>query len=287
MKRFFAVVSVFVLTGYAFGADEILETELSGTAVDGYDPSKNITGFTVQTGGDSVMLKAWDKDGASGYIFKTKLSGTALDAFNPGSPICSLTVSTVSGWVIMTAHAQDGTSGQIIETRLSGTALQSYICSSGQAIHGFTVYTTGVWFPDGRGLRVTTGPVGIEEDKESGRQGEERLVTGLNVIAPNPCVGGYTRISYTVGTGYQALGTRHSALGEKQMTNDQCPMTISIYDLSGRLVTTLISKSQKSGRYSLSWRGVDDSGRKVATGIYFLRLTAGKFVEVRKLVVIR
>ncbi|TES91008.1 MAG: T9SS type A sorting domain-containing protein [Candidatus Cloacimonadota bacterium] len=57
------------------------------------------------------------------------------------------------------------------------------------------------------------------------------------------------------------LGTGHSALGKNLITNDQCPMTISIYDVSGRLVKSV---PLTTNHLSL---GTDLKG-----GIYFLRI---------------
>ena len=52
-------------------------------------------------------------------------------------------------------------------------------------------------------------------------------------------------------------------------------VVLSVYDVSGRFVSNLFdSKNQslKPGIYNITWNGKDDSGRKVASGIYFYRL---------------
>ncbi|RPI00660.1 MAG: T9SS C-terminal target domain-containing protein, partial [Calditrichaeota bacterium] len=58
---------------------------------------------------------------------------------------------------------------------------------------------------------------------------------------------------------------------------------VQIYDITGKLVTTLVDDQQTAGYHSVIWKGVDASGLRVATGIYFYKMTAGKFVEVRKM----
>lgn len=49
-------------------------------------------------------------------------------------------------------------------------------------------------------------------------------------------------------------------------------VTVKIYDLSGRLVKTLLSGEQTAGTHTEVWDGTDDAGRKVAAGVYFCQL---------------
>ena len=62
---------------------------------------------------------------------------------------------------------------------------------------------------------------------------------------------------------------------------------IRVYNLSGAFVTTLLSEYQEAGRYETVWRGEDDSGRRVSSGVYFYRLETGDFVETKRMVLIR
>jgi hypothetical protein len=48
---------------------------------------------------------------------------------------------------------------------------------------------------------------------------------------------------------------------------------LRIFDATGRMVRTLAAKNLKAGNYTAVWNGSDDTGRKVANGIYFVRLT--------------
>ncbi len=60
-----------------------------------------------------------------------------------------------------------------------------------------------------------------------------------------------------------------------------------IFDVSGRRVRTLVREKQLPGGYSVVWDGRNDGGRPVATGIYFYRLTAGRNIKIKKMVVLR
>jgi hypothetical protein len=60
------------------------------------------------------------------------------------------------------------------------------------------------------------------------------------------------------------------------------PVTVKIYDIMGRAVSVLVNEFKNPGRYSVEWRP-----EKLAGGVYYCQLTAGKFREVRKMVFIK
>ncbi len=60
-----------------------------------------------------------------------------------------------------------------------------------------------------------------------------------------------------------------------------------IFDLLGQRVRTLVKGKQEPGTYKVQWDGRDDSGTTVASGIYLLRLSAGNFKQVQKMILLR
>jgi hypothetical protein len=61
-------------------------------------------------------------------------------------------------------------------------------------------------------------------------------------------------------------------------------VTLRVYDVSGRLVRSLIAGSeQDAGRHSVEWDGQDDAGHVAAAGLYFARLEAGGRSDVCRL----
>jgi len=62
---------------------------------------------------------------------------------------------------------------------------------------------------------------------------------------------------------------------------------LSVYDIRGRLVRTLVEGNKTPGSYSLDWDGRDSQGRSVASGIYFYRIKAGVFKQTRKMVLLK
>lgn len=60
-----------------------------------------------------------------------------------------------------------------------------------------------------------------------------------------------------------------------------------IFNIVGQVVLTVMDKRQEAGYYDLEWNGTDHNGRNVPTGVYFIRMKAGQFLQVRKLTVLR
>ncbi|MFA7421894.1 MAG: FlgD immunoglobulin-like domain containing protein, partial [Melioribacteraceae bacterium] len=64
-------------------------------------------------------------------------------------------------------------------------------------------------------------------------------------------------------------------------------VTLKVYDMLGREIKTLVSKEVAAGSYSVNWNGDDNFGNKVSTGAYVYRITAGDFVSVKKMLLIK
>ena len=62
---------------------------------------------------------------------------------------------------------------------------------------------------------------------------------------------------------------------------------LSVYNVAGQLVRTLIDAQQQPGLHSVVWQGLDDQGRRVSSGIYFYRLESEGHTEIKKLTVLR
>jgi flagellar hook assembly protein FlgD len=62
---------------------------------------------------------------------------------------------------------------------------------------------------------------------------------------------------------------------------------LRIYDVAGRFVHTLVDGPVAAGEHALSWDGRGPGGARVASGIYFLRLEAPGYLEVRQIAVLR
>jgi hypothetical protein len=61
-------------------------------------------------------------------------------------------------------------------------------------------------------------------------------------------------------------------------------VVLQVFDLLGRLVTTLEKSEQTAGWYDIAWDGRDDSGANVASGMYVYKLRTGSTVQIRSMI---
>lgn len=60
-------------------------------------------------------------------------------------------------------------------------------------------------------------------------------------------------------------------------------VTLTIYNMLGQQVRSLVNAEQEAGYYTVSWDGTNEYGSKVASGIYIYRISAGKFTSTIKM----
>ena len=64
-------------------------------------------------------------------------------------------------------------------------------------------------------------------------------------------------------------------------------VNISIYDVSGRLVRTLVDDETSPGSHRTNWNGKDDTGLQSSDGVYFCKLSMGRLESTVKLILIK
>jgi parallel beta-helix repeat protein len=64
-------------------------------------------------------------------------------------------------------------------------------------------------------------------------------------------------------------------------------VTVVILNILGRRVTRLLQEEKQVGVHRIEWRGVDDAGNAVSSGMYFYKVTAGDKTILRKMILMR
>lgn len=90
----------------------------------------------------------------------------------------------------------------------------------------------------------------------------------LGQNAPNP-FNPSTTVEYNVPEGYEGN------------------ISLTVYDLRGKRVATLVSGAVSPGTHRINWNGVADNGSHAASGVYFLRLDTPAGEHVRKMVLLK
>jgi len=114
----------------------------------------------------------------------------------------------------------------------------------------------------------------------------------------------FTKGTVTVGTAVHDISTG-SAVPERYelMQNHPNPFNagtviqftnrrdgnvkLDVFNILGQHVRTLMDEYRGYGTYAVDWDGKDESGRSVSSGMYFYRLAAGDFTDVKKMVLIK
>ncbi|MBD3347632.1 MAG: T9SS type A sorting domain-containing protein, partial [Candidatus Eisenbacteria bacterium] len=64
-------------------------------------------------------------------------------------------------------------------------------------------------------------------------------------------------------------------------------VALRVYDVSGRLVRTLVDGEVDAGYHTVVWDGRDDGGSSVASGVYFCRMEASDYGATTKMVLLK
>ncbi len=197
------------------------------------------------------------------------LGGTVFDS--TWMPVDSATVvaETIDGAFHYEAHTDS--SGQFMFAPIEPGAYQVYVTAPG--------YDT-TWYagPDTMTLvRLNPGEWSIFISIVLGGTGTETGVTGQGLQAvpkdfalqpayPNP-FNPETTIEYDVPKAAR--------------------VQITVFDALGRRVITLVDRTVSPGRHRVVWRGVDDTGRPVGSGVYVVALRAGERRFVNKVLLLK
>jgi hypothetical protein len=69
------------------------------------------------------------------------------------------------------------------------------------------------------------------------------------------------------------------------------PMTshinVSVYDMLGEKVSTLVNENKPLGAYTVVWNGTNDRGQLMASGIYYVIMKADRFFSMKKMVLVK
>lgn len=67
----------------------------------------------------------------------------------------------------------------------------------------------------------------------------------------------------------------------------RAPRRLTIHDLQGRTIATLVDGPIEAGMHGVTWDGSDREGRAVQPGVYFARVECGGEVRGRRITRIR
>lgn len=64
-------------------------------------------------------------------------------------------------------------------------------------------------------------------------------------------------------------------------------ITLKIYDISGKLIHTLVEDYKLSGHYSIKWNGENENGEVVSSGLYLYQITSSKYSITKGMLILK
>jgi hypothetical protein len=254
-------------------------------------------GGTDYDGGNSVVqtldggyivvgeTESFGLGGSNIYLVKTDDSGDTLWTRTYGGPYAdggNSIAQTLDGGYILTGYYEPfptdiedlllmriDSAGDTVWTRTYAGLAWDDGYSVAQTSDGGYIVAGSTWPPgaiESDVYLIKTDAGGVVEVRGDDEVTPPAPRTHLSSPSPNPFQG-TTVITY--------------ALGERQ------PVSLTVYDIMGARVCELVSGTLPAGSHRVVWDGRDARGQRVASGIYFCRLEAGRSAETRRMVVLR
>jgi flagellar hook capping protein FlgD len=162
----------------------------------------------------------------------------------------------LEGFAIVRAESETGHYADVTRVTSSGSAAGGTYEVRDDAITGNRTYWYKLRELSEDGLGTEHGPYAVTY----------RVVNALSQNHPNP-FNPTTTIGYSIAKDNE--------------------VSLMIYDVAGRKVRTLVNEHQKADVYKVTWDGMNDTGSRVASGVYFYKLVAGSFVKTKKMVLLK
>ncbi|MFQ6113549.1 MAG: S8 family serine peptidase, partial [bacterium] len=133
---------------------------------------------------------------------------------------------------------------------------------------------------------VDLGATGEDNDFGAGRidafEAVQSLITGIEEEIPN------LPTQFTLQQNYP------NPFNPTTTINYTIPRSLSnsivkldIYNTLGQRIRTLVNEKHTAGNYQVQWDGKNDDAMQVSSGLYLYRLSAGSFVQIKKMLLLR
>ncbi|MBN2172082.1 MAG: T9SS type A sorting domain-containing protein [Candidatus Krumholzibacteriota bacterium] len=262
--------------------------------------------LTIDGGGDATILDA---------EYSAAVQGDALVLACAAGGLAVTKTFAAAGGGISVTYDFENTSGAphacalTIESELNPSLLAIMDNGRGSVAYWDGADTSSVITPGAVGVRNTvtgrTAVFGFSEPPASVAGGEtvhgllfsptfafalapggtKQLTLALGVATTGVDPGGGAPPPFRLGPSYPNPFNPLTTIGFTLPAAG--PVELAVYDVAGRRVATLVDRPLAAGAHRETWGGTDDSGRRVASGVYLLRLSAGGRTATRKAVLLK
>lgn len=162
--------------------------------------------------------------------------------------------------------------------------------SSGNYLNSFTAVTgnRGV-YKLGNGNFLTTNGTGVYEIDDTTGSLVRTIVTGVNVqyidLFIPPVITGLNNIDKPIET-FKLFNNYPNPFNPTTTIKYNIPIsgfvTLKVFDITGKLVKTLVSSYQRRGQYTITF-----DASELSSGIYFYQLNTNQFTQTKKMIYLK
>ncbi|MEZ4700751.1 MAG: FG-GAP-like repeat-containing protein [Rhodothermales bacterium] len=255
----------------ASGASYMVSTPDDGTQIDsGVETSSPEFSFDVEfttTGDYYIWARVWaDNNRAnSGYA---GVDGAVVPNAN------GLTVATFSAWTWVTV--QKGSTPVSVNIGSAGAhTVHVWMREDGLAVDKVLLTTDAGFTPTGE------GPAESPQGSAAPVAGALRGVAAEGLMLQAEALPTEFALEGNYPNPFNPTTTIRFALPEAAQVR------LTVYDMLGREVARVFDGELPAGRHEASWNGRTDAGATVSSGAYLLRMSAGSFSAVKRMVVVK
>jgi hypothetical protein len=226
-----------------------------------------LTGIRTTAATEGFMVAAADRGGC------VRISMAGTRELNGDVALLELVFEPASGSAVqapsLKLQAQDRSGNGVLETTSEAVVGQPLAAGSsssgavGRKPSAASPVAEVVWLVLNEGQ---ARPGRLVEDGATGDKQNLPKQFSLSQPKPNP-FGAGTSISYDL-----PIAT---------------VVKLAVFDAAGRKVRTLVNGKLAAGRYAVTWNGRDNAGKRIANGVYFVRMETDRFSFERKATLVR
>lgn len=181
----------------------------------------------------------------------------------------------------------------VVASVVDGGARIGWIVASDEEIDGFRVYRENM-ADEPSSPQAVSGLVGRSEREftddttlpgESYRYSVAAVMPDGREIKSGPALVAMPRVAFSMSQNYP--NPFNPATTIEYTLSERADVALAVYDAQGRRVVDLERGVRGAGTHHASWDGRDANGERVASGIYFYRLTSGTRTLTKKLVLVK
>ena len=129
----------------------------------------------------------------------------------------------------------------------------------------------------------------IRDGGEYGMHNAKYVIDAL--IASRNAILGIQTISYEVPERFELSQNYPNPFNPTTKFKFSVPkesdVTIVVYDIMGRVVKVLAKDKFNAGKYEVDWNGTNSVNSQVASGVYFYKIVAGGYTDVKKMIMLK